>query len=120
MLVVAGAVTTYPRRAALARAPFCRPSLIRRPEVPCTKTGQIDRAQQASPESATLRSLSERLTLVTAVTGILLRHGCKIPKIPLHDLLLLLVFESECGIYLFSLLLIYLFNRPAVILATSQ
>ena len=82
MLVVAVAVTTYPRRAALARAPFCRPSLIRRPEVPCTKTGQIDRAQQASPESATLRSLSERLTLVTAVTGILLRHGCKIPNVP--------------------------------------
>ena len=37
---------------------FCRPSLIRRPEVPCTKRGQIDRAQQASPESATLRSLA--------------------------------------------------------------
>ncbi len=44
--------------------------------------GQIDGAHHASPESATLRSLSERLTLVTAVTGILLRHGCKIPKSP--------------------------------------
>ena len=39
------------------------------------KRGQIDRAHHASPESATLRSLSERLTLVTAVTSILLRHG---------------------------------------------
>ena len=39
------------------------------------KRGQIDRAHQASPESATLRSLSERLTLVTAVTSTLLRHG---------------------------------------------
>jgi hypothetical protein len=37
--------------------------------------GQIDRAHHASPESATLRSLSERVTLVTAVTSILLRHG---------------------------------------------
>ncbi len=75
------AATTDPRRAALA----CMTLLVvsdRRPEVPCTKRGQIDRAHQASLESATLRSLSERLTLVTAVTGILLRHGCKIPNVP--------------------------------------
>jgi hypothetical protein len=39
------------------------------------KRGQIDRAHHALPESATLRSLSERLTLITAVTSILLRHG---------------------------------------------
>ena len=75
------AATTDPRRAALARMTLLV-VLIRRPEVPCTKRGQIDRAHQASLESATLRSLSERLTLVTAVTGILLRHGCKIPNVP--------------------------------------
>ena len=39
------------------------------------KRGQIDRAHQALPESVTLRSLSERLTLVAAVTSTLLRHG---------------------------------------------
>ena len=39
------------------------------------KGGQIDRAHHASPESATLRSLSERLTRVTAATSTLLRHG---------------------------------------------
>ena len=54
------------------------------------RSGQIDRAQQATPESAKLRSLSlsEHLTLVTAATSSLLRHGCKIPKFPLHDLLI--------------------------------
>jgi len=52
------------------------PTLIRRLGVPCTpERGQIDRAHQASLKSATLRSLSERLTLVTAVTSTLLRHG---------------------------------------------
>ena len=66
------AATTDPRRAALARMTSLWPTLIRRPEVPCTKGGQIDRAHQASLESATLRSLSERLTLVTAVTSTLL------------------------------------------------
>jgi hypothetical protein len=46
------------------------------------RSGQIDRAQQATPESATLRSLSEHLTLVTAITSSLLRHGCKISEVP--------------------------------------
>jgi hypothetical protein len=59
--------------------------------VPCTKGGQIDRAHQASLESATLRSLSERLTLVTAVTGILLRHGCKIPRPPYSTFMVILL-----------------------------
>ena len=64
------------------------------------KRGQIDRAHQASPESATLRSLSERLTLVTAVTGILLRHGCKIPRPPYSTfmvILLLILFKKNDG-----------------------
>jgi hypothetical protein len=68
--------------------------------VPCTKRGQIDRAHQASLESATLRSLSERLTLVTAVTGILLRHGCKIPRPPYSTfmvILLLILFKKNDG-----------------------
>jgi hypothetical protein len=68
--------------------------------VPCTKGGQIDRAHQASLESATLRSLSERLTLVTAVTGILLRHGCKIPRPPYSTfmvILLLILFKKNDG-----------------------
>ena len=64
-----------------------------------------DRAHHASPESATLRSLSERLTLVTAVTSILLRHGRKIPKFPpgLHDLFLMgtLVFDSESAAFIY-------------------
>ena len=53
------------------------PTLIRRPEVPCTPEKGSNRpsSHHASPESATLRSLSKRLTLVTAVTSILLRHG---------------------------------------------
>ena len=74
------AATTDLRRAALARMTSLWPTLIRRPEVPCTSEKGSDRpcvhhAHQASPESATLRSLSERLTLITAVTSTLLRHG---------------------------------------------
>ena len=56
--------------------------------MPCTPEKRSNRpsSHQASPEWATLPSLSEILTLVTAVTRSLLRHGCKIPR-SLHDLL---------------------------------
>ena len=81
MLVVAGAVTTYPRRAALARVPWLAVSDPKARSA-LHKKGQIDRAHQASPESATLRSLSERLTLVTTVTGILLRMAAKFRSSP--------------------------------------
>ncbi len=68
------AATTDPRRAALARVPWLAVSDPKARSA-LHKKGQIDRAHQASPESAPLRSLSERLTLVAAVTSTLLRHG---------------------------------------------
>ena len=69
------------------------------------RSGRIESAHRATPESATLRSLSEHLTLVTAVTAV----SCDMAEVP--PTRLLFVFESECGIYLFILLLIY-FTAP--------
>ena len=71
------AATTDPRRAALVLLPLLANSVPKARSALCIRIerGQIDRAHHASPESVTLRSLSEHLTLVTAVTSILLRHG---------------------------------------------
>jgi hypothetical protein len=80
------ASTTDSRRAALVRVlllansdPKARSALRIRIE-----RGQIDRAHQRLARTGDTASLSEILTLVTAVTKSLLRHGCKIPKFPLH------------------------------------
>ncbi len=70
------AATTDPRRAALSRVPWLAVSDPKAISALHTRKGSNrPGSHQASPESATLRSLSERLTPVTAVTGILLRHG---------------------------------------------
>jgi hypothetical protein len=70
------AVTTDPRRAALARVPWLADSDPRaRSALHTPKRGQNRPCTHASPESVRLRSLSERLTLITAVTSILLLHG---------------------------------------------